>query len=211
MSARAKRWIVIGAFAAAGAATGACARGDRTEESRVSAPGPSVPAADHVAGPTIYDLDLALVDETGKNLHLADLRGETLVAAMMYSSCKSVCPRVTEDMKGIERQLSDRDKRGVKFVLFSLDPGRDTPEALRHFGEEHRLDPARWRLFAMAEDGVRDLAAVLGVKYVREDNGDIAHSAMIFVIDREGVIRHRQVGLTDKPTEIVAALNKARS
>ena len=89
----------------------------------------------------------------------------------------SLKDRVTEDMKGIEKQLSDGDKRGVTFVLFSLDPGRDTPEALRHFGAEHRLDPSHWRLFAMAEDSVRDLAAVLGVKYAAEENvGKRSHS-----------------------------------
>jgi protein SCO1/2 len=162
-------------------------------------------------GGSIYDLDLALVDSNGSASHLTDLRGQTLVAAMMYSSCNSVCPRVTEDMKTIEKQLSARDRRGVTFVLFSLDPGRDTPMALRRFGTEHGLDPSGWRLFATSEENVRDLAAVLGVKYKREENGDIAHSAMIFVIDRNGIVQHRQIGLAENQRDLVAALARARS
>jgi protein SCO1 len=166
--------------------------------------------ADNSGGPSIYDLDLALTDHDGRTLALADLRGRVLVAAMVYSSCRSVCPRVTEDMKGIEKQISDQGRKDVGFVLFSLDPGRDTPAALRQFAGEHALDLSRWRLFASSEDGVRDLSAVLGVKYQPEDNGEIAHSAMIFVIDREGVVRHRQVGLSQNPQELVAALAHAR-
>ena len=170
-------------------------------------PRPSAPASARAAmEPSIYDLDLRLIDQDGRSLVLADLRGRVLVAAMVYSSCKSVCPRVTEDMKGIERQLGGADRNRVRFVLFSLDPGRDTPAALSRFAKEHDLDPSRWRLFAASEDGVRDLAAVLGVKYKPDEGGQIAHSAMIFVIDREGMVRHRQVGLSQDPRDLIAAL-----
>jgi protein SCO1/2 len=113
---------------------------------------------------------------------------------------------VTEDMKGIERQLDGADRDRVGFVLFSLDPGRDTPAALSRFAKEHDLEPSRWRLFAASEDGVRDLAAVLGVKYRRDEGGQIGHSAMIFVIDREGVVRHRQVGINQDPHDLITAL-----
>jgi hypothetical protein len=109
-----------------------------------------------------------------------------------------------------EGRLSPGDKAGVTFALFSLDPGRDTPAVMRQFAAEHGLDRSRWRLFAANDEGVRDLAAVLGVKYKREASGDIAHSAMIFVIDRQGVVRHRQVGLSKNPRDLVAALARAR-
>lgn len=161
-------------------------------------------------GDSIYALDLALVDATGRTTHLADLRGQTIVAAMMYTSCTSVCPQITEDMKTIDRQLSERGLRGVTFALFSLDPGRDTPAALRRFAIQHRLDDARWRLFAESEDGARDLAAVLGVKYKPDQSGDIAHSAMIVVIDRDGVVRHRQLGLVNDQRELITALARLR-
>ncbi len=179
------------------------------EEPQRRVPEPPTPA--RAAGESIYELDLALTDDAGAAVHLADLRGQTTVAAMIYTTCTSVCPRVTEDMKAIERQLPAEHKRGVTFALFSLDPGRDTPDALRRFAAEHGLDRARWRLFAASEDGVRDLAAVLGVKYKREEAGAIAHSATIFVIDREGIVRHRQLGLSENPRDLLDALTRAGS
>lgn len=161
------------------------------------------------AGASIFDLELPLIDHEGTKLTLADLGGHVMLAAMVYTSCTSVCVLVTEDMKAIERQLSGTDD-GVRFVLFSLDPGRDTPAAMRQFAANQRLDTTRWRLVAASEDGVRDLAAVLDVKYRAEEDGEIAHSAMIFVIDREGVVRHRQLGVGRDAEPLKAALAQAR-
>jgi protein SCO1/2 len=184
-----------------------CTNGERHARPSASSTEPGI--ASRSGDPSIYSLDLSLTDQDGRTLALADLRGRVLVAAMIYTSCTAVCPRVTEDMKGVEKQLSVRDRTDVGFVLFSLDPGRDTPAALRRFAAEHGLDLSRWRLFASSEDGVRDLSAVLGVKYKAEDNGEIAHSAMIFIIDREGVVRHRQLGLNTDPHELATALAQA--
>ena len=165
---------------------------------------------DPAGGESVYALDIPLVDQDGRRLHLADLRGQVRVAAMMYASCKSVCPRVTQDMKGIQEQLSGARRERVSFVLFSLDPERDDPAALRAFARDHGLDPARWRLYSLPEESVRDLAAVLGVRYRKEEGGEFAHSAMIFVLDSGGVVRYRQVGLNADPSGLIAAMDRAR-
>jgi protein SCO1/2 len=157
---------------------------------------------------SIFELDLPLIDQAGHPAKLADLGGEVTLAAMVYTSCTAVCPRITEEMLEIERQLAGAGEE-VRFVLFSLDPGRDSPAARRQFARDHRLGE-RWRILATSEEGVRDLAAVLGVKYRPEADGEIAHSAMIVLIDREGVVRHRQVGLGQNPATLVAAVRKAR-
>lgn len=181
-----------------------CARRASVPAGATTAAGAPAPAE-----PSIYDLELPLVEADGRTRLLADLRGRTIVATMIYTSCRSVCPRITEDMKAIERQLPDRERDAVTFVMFSLDPGRDTPAALQRFAAAHQLDRARWRLFAASPEGVRTLAAALGIKYAREASGDIAHSAMIFVVDRAGVVRHRQVGLSADPASVMQAISAA--
>lgn len=205
------RHSVIRAFiAAAVVGLAACGRAAApASEPAGTAPPPAPGAAS--AGESIYGLDLALTDDRGRSLHLADLGGRPVIAAMVYTSCDAVCPRITEEMKIIEKQLSAADRARVSFVLFSLDPGRDTPEALAKFADAHQLDRSRWRLLAASEDDVRDLSAVLGVKYKRESDGEIAHSAMVFLIGADGVVRHRQVGLGEDPGALVAALQRLAS
>ena len=78
---------------------------------------------------------------------------------------------------------------------------------MRRFARDHALDTARWRLLAASEDGVRDLSAVFGVKFRREADGEIAHSAMIFVINPSGMVRHRQIGLGQDSGPLVRAVS----
>ena len=177
-----------------------------TQASSVQMPEPeAVGGADE---PSIYALDLPLLDQDGRMSTLADLRGRKLVATMVYTTCASVCPSVTQTMKDIERRLPASLRNDVTFALFSLDPGRDTPPALSQFAATHRLDRDRWRLFATSEDNVRVLSAVLGVKYQPEEGGEIAHSALILAIDGDGVVRHRQFGLGRNPQGLLAALDR---
>jgi protein SCO1/2 len=146
---------------------------------------------DALDGASIFALDLAFTDQDGRRLSLKALGGHPMVAAMVYTSCTSVCPRVTDDMKAIEQRLSDADRARVRFVQFAHD---------------HRLDPARWRLLTAADGGERDLAAVLGLKYQALDDGEIAHSAMIVVLDPAGVVRYRRTGVNQNLDEVAAAL-----
>lgn len=189
-------------------AAGACARDDASRITGAAVPDVAV-SSDDASSASIFALDLELIDQDGRRLTLADLEGRVMVAAMVYTSCTSVCLRVTEEVKKIEQQLVGAD-RDVRYVLFSLDPGRDTPAAMRQFARAHHLDTSRWRLVAATEDGVRDLAAVLGVKYQQERDGEIAHSAMVFVIAADGVVRHRQVGIGQDPAELLDAVRRAR-
>ncbi len=157
-------------------------------------------------GASLYDLDLPLTDANGRACRLADLRGSTYVASMIYTNCTSVCPRITADLQGVERRLPAAARDRERFVLFSLDPERDTPEALRAFAARHHLDPARWSLYAVPENGMRSLAAVPGVRHREAGNGVIDHTAAFAVVDRDGVVRYRQLGLAQDDRPLVDAV-----
>jgi len=180
----------------------------RTEGSELRQ-GPAPEGGEAYAGVSIYALDATLTDQVGRAVRLQDLAGKVVVTAMTYTSCPAVCPRIASDMQDVERRLPDHARNGVQFVLFSLDPGRDTPEARRRFAATHHLSE-RWRFLAGTDDDVRDLAAVLGLKYQRTDDGEIAHSATILVLDRTGVVRYRQAGLSADHSDILAAIASAR-
>ncbi len=168
-------------------------------------------AADNRASaePSLFELEFPFVDARGRSRRLAEFRGQPFVASMVYTNCTSVCPRVTADLRTLERALPDNVRERTRFLLFSLDPERDTPAALTAFAREHLLDSTRWTLLAAGEDDMRTLAAVLGVRFRPDQDGEIAHSAVIAVADPGGVIRHRQMGLTPDASALVAAVNAA--
>lgn len=182
-----------------------CAKPADRAASPATSPATTPTAADEGS---LYELGFALTDADGHTRHLSDFRGQPFVASMIYTNCSSVCPRVTADLQALDGALPPALREKVRFVLVSLDPERDTPAALRDFASEHQLDPARWTLLTAGEDDMRTVAAVLGVRHRPDGEGEIAHSALIAVVDGGGVIRHRQVGAVDDRSELVAAVEK---
>lgn len=155
---------------------------------------------------SLYQVDAAWTTDAGTPTALSNLRGTPVVLAMGYTSCGYACPMLVQDMKAIARALPDG--AAARYVLVSMDPGRDTPEELRAFREAHALGD-EWTLLTGAADDVRTLAALLGVRYRPEEGGAIAHSNVITVLDRDGAVAVQQEGLGGDPTAAAAAIQEA--
>ncbi len=149
---------------------------------------------------SIYHLESEWTDASGATRPLgASLGGRIQVVALVYTSCAFACPAVVGDMKRIAAAVG-----GTGFTLVSIDPARDTPERLRVFAEGSRLDAGRWTLLTAGDDELLELAAVLGVRYRRISETDFMHSNVLTVLDEDGRIVHRQIGLGRVETTIAA-------
>ena len=147
---------------------------------------------------SLFDLDATWRDQSGAELTLQQAtRGRVAVVTMLYTNCAVACPRIVADLKRIEGALSADQRKKVTFVVASMDPARDTPERLAMWAADTHLDPAGWSVLTGTDDTVRELAAVLGVRYTVLEDGEIAHSNRIAVLDQEGAPVHRQFGLGD--------------
>ena len=194
--------FAAGLLAVAFTLAGCGARHDTSGAAAASVVADSARAAE----PSLLELTFPLTDAHGHTRHLAEFRGQPFVASMIYTHCTSVCPRITADLQALDRALPSLVRKHTRFVLFSLDPARDTPAALAGFAREHQLDPARWTLLAAGADDMRTLAAVLDVRFRPDAGGEIAHAAVIVDVDRAGVVRYRQAGLTGDAAPLVAAV-----
>ena len=91
------------------------------------------------------------------------------------------------------------------FVLVSFDVARDTPAVLAQYRVQHGLD-AQWVLLHGSDGSVRELAALLGVKYKQEADGAFSPSNIVTILNREGEIVHQRQGLKGGLDEAVTAL-----
>jgi protein SCO1 len=139
-------------------------------------------------GDSIYALSASLVDQRGGQVGLDVFRGHRVLISMFYASCPDACPLLIADLQRIERELPQRVRADLRVVLVSLDPGRDTPEALLALAQARHVDESRWRLLRAPEDTVREIAAVLGIKYRRLPDGNFNHSSIITLLDGNGVV-----------------------
>jgi protein SCO1/2 len=157
---------------------------------------------------SIYQLEGKFRTDEGKEFSLGELRGRPVVLNMFFASCGYACPLQVTDMQAIRAQLPAALRDEVVFVLVSFDTVRDTPAALATYRTQRALD-GQWRLLHGDDQAVRELAALLGVKYKQEADGMFAHSNIITLLNAQGEIIHQRIGLKGGLAEAAAALTAA--
>jgi protein SCO1/2 len=163
-------------------------------------------SADRLSDKSLYHLESSWTRQDNQTIHLSQLRGKVQVIAMIFTHCPASCPRLIEDMKHLESQLGARHGADIGYVLVSLDPDRDSPQLLKEYGEAKQLHRASWTLLHGRPDDVRELAAVLGVRYKEVGEGNITHSNLISVLNKDGELVFQQEGLGLEPTAIMQAI-----
>ena len=132
---------------------------------------------------------------------------------MTYTHCRHTCPMIVAEFKRLEAELAPDEAGRVGFVLVSMDPARDTPERLGRYARLARLSPERWTLLTGSDEQVRELAALLGVRYRPETSGEFSHSNSYLVLDAEGRVVFRRDALdggTDEPLARIRAALQPR-
>ena len=157
-------------------------------------------------GESIYQLAGSLRDQTGARVGLDVFRGHPVLVSMFYASCPDACPLLIEEIRQLESTLPAPVRADLRVLLVSLDPARDTPDALGRLARARGIGSERWRLLTAEDDFVRDIAAVLGVKFRQLPDGTINHSTVIALLDRAGRIDLRLDGLGQPKAALAARL-----
>lgn len=142
----------------------------------------------------------------GKTFQLSKLGGKPTVVAMVYTSCQYVCPLTVQNIKRIERSLTEAQAGKVNFALFSFDPERDTPAKLTAFAKLHGITSPSWTLAQGSAGAVRKLAVTLGVKYKKVAGDDFEHDAIISILDSKGVIKYQADAMNKNLDGVTEAL-----
>lgn len=146
--------------------------------------------------------EFTLVDQEGDSLRAADLRGDLWVASFVFTNCSGVCPLITARMAGLRDSLAADGLLGeeVRLVSFSVDPARDTPEALRDYAARFDAGPPRQWAFltgsppeavrAMIQEGFKLTAVAMPAGSADTLVGyQVSHSPRLALVDREGRVR----------------------
>ncbi len=137
--------------------------------------------------------DFSLTERDGTGVSLGQLRGKVWVADFIYTSCADTCPLQTAMMAKLQEEFAG--KADLQLVSFTVDPERDTPEALASYAARYRADPKRWyfltgqrgQILKLVQDGFH--LAVAALPGASEPDGTIAHSPRFVLIDRQARIR----------------------
>lgn len=156
---------------------------------------------------SLYQLKQEWTNQNGKKQALESLQGKVWVAAMIYTHCSSACPLIVESIKKIERQLPPEKAGKIGFVLFSMDPKRDTPKSLKAFAKAHALGKENWLLLTSNKNTVQELSAALDFNFKETQNGMFLHQNTLFILDAKGVVIHQYPNLDEAVAGAVKTLS----
>ena len=170
----------------------------------------------HEAHPGDAMPDVALVDQDGKPLRLADYRGKAVALTFVFTRCPlpDFCPLMMKKFAAAHAALAREPGLAARTRLLtvSFDTGP------RHAGRPARLRAARSRRRRRPSRTGRSppgrtrrsarWAEALELDYV-EENRSFTHNLRTAVLDREGKLRRLFRGSDWTPEELVAELKAA--
>jgi protein SCO1/2 len=145
-----------------------------------------------------------LTDQDGQPRALEDWRGQTVVLDFIFTRCPGPCPILTGLHAKVQRELPPEVQAHTRFVSITLDPLRDTPTVLREHGQKRGIDFANWSFLTGTPDEINAVLKSYGVGSARTPDGNIEHVVVTFLIDGDGKIARRYIGLDGHdPKEMV--------
>lgn len=145
---------------------------------------------------SIYQVGGEWTDHNDNKLELEALKGKNQVVVMAYTSCQHTCPILVRGIKQIEKGLTDQARADTEFLLVTLDTARDTVPVMKNYAEHNDLGN-HWHLIRSTEANTRMLANTLNIKYQFTDNGDINHSNLLSILDKQGRLVAQEIGVAD--------------
>lgn len=158
-------------------------------------------------GLSIYNLPSTWTTQNNQQIQLKEMRGKVVVMTMIYTSCKTACPRLLADMLNIESKIDPENLDKMKFVIVSIDPETDTPERLKEVSKMYKMEDEHWVFLRGTPEDTREFAMTLAVNYKKISPVNFAHSNIISVFDEDGVLVEQREGLGMDYDQLIGAIN----
>ncbi|MBV9960988.1 MAG: SCO family protein [Parafilimonas sp.] len=140
-----------------------------------------------------------LINQLGDTVSLYNLKGKLIVMDYFFTSCRSTCPLLTQNMLKMQRsfakggdQMSTPDSSIVQFISFSVDPETDSVARLKNYADHYGIDPGNWWLLTGNKDSIYNYAFD-ELKVDKFDstpiNPDFVHTTRFVLIDKNFKIR----------------------
>ena len=121
--------------------------------------------------------DLEVVDQNGRKLRFYSdvLKGRVVLINFIFTNCPDACPMVTHKLMQVRNMMVPAIKDDVWFISISVDPERDTPQAMKEFATKQGVDESRWLFLTGDKKNLEFIVKRLG-QYTQEVE---AHSTLM--------------------------------
>jgi protein SCO1/2 len=142
--------------------------------------------------------NISLTNQLGKKVSLDDLHDKVLVVDFFFTHCPSICPYMTRNMRRLQDMMVSRDPRRVidtplvHFVSISIDPERDTPDALKQYADRYGVDHEMWWMLTGNKDSIYNFGIQEMKMGMIDGNGVdtlFEHSPKFVLLDKNREVR----------------------
>lgn len=157
-----------------------------------------------------------LTNQLGDTVGLEDLADRIIIADFFFTSCPSICPTLTRNMKKLQQAFVKTDSM-VRFVSFTVDPERDSVPRLKAYGDRYGINHDTWWMLTGPKEEIYSLALQEFKANIAQEEGvdtNFIHTDKFFLLDKDRVVRGWYSGLDsvhlDRLIKDVVLLNMER-
>lgn len=150
-------------------------------------PDPSAPKPVRSTGTPAVGGPFQLVDQTGAPRTEAMLKGRWTAVFFGFTACPDVCPTTLQALAAAKEKLGPKGD-ALQVALITVDPERDTPEALKSYLESDAFPRGTVGLTGTPEQVAATLKAyrVYARKVAQGDDYTMDHSNVIYLMNPQG-------------------------
>jgi len=149
--------------------------------------------------------NITLLNQLGDTVSLYDKQGKIIVMDFFFTSCRSICPRMTQNMLTLQRSFKKGgnvrnkiDTSIVQFMSFTVDPETDSMHVLKAYADRFGVNHDNWWMLTGDKKKIYDFAfEQLKVDKFSEEpiSPDFVHTSRFVVLDKDYVVRGYYNGL----------------
>lgn len=128
--------------------------------------------------------DFSLTERSGEAFSKSELLGKTWIADFIFTSCPGQCPLMSAKMRHLQDLFPAAAP--LRFVSFTVDPKRDTPEVLGQYADRFAAEKDRWFFLTGPPE---ELERVEKGFYMHTGDDPNMHSVRFALVDQKGGIR----------------------
>lgn len=133
----------------------------------------------------------AFQDQENELVTNKTFEGKVYAANFFFTSCPSICPNMTENLKLVQEAYMEDDE--VLLLSHTVMPWVDSIPRLREYANNHDIQSSKWHLVTGAQSEIYELARQ---SYFAEkemgldsDSNEFLHTENVLLIDGKGRIR----------------------
>ncbi|MGY6562200.1 MAG: SCO family protein [Luteibaculaceae bacterium] len=120
------------------------------------------------------------------------IKGKIAVVDFFFSTCPTICPLMTKQMRRLQIKLDDPAFDDVRILSVTVNPEYDTPQVLKEYALKNEADFSKWAFATGNRDDIYEAAYNGFLVSALEDDqapGGFLHSELFILIDKKGRIR----------------------